>query len=373
MNLPIDLQHIALRCLVDGTLEPSLFQDSDFEKVERAIYHAIQKIKKGTKVKKITPKSLMVAATEFEGVDKSDVEPVFDEMKRQEPPEVIQFLVQEIKQQRALFKSLEAIEKQISQKGTFDPLAIMTPLNSVSEDRLLQPLSEVFEGGIPEAPVGIQFPHNKYLTKYTGGLIGVWVIAGSPGIGKSTLALQLAIQAAKIMPVIHYDFELGPRLLAYRLSEALKTNEKTLIKDTTNYYIRSNASSMDSEILSFTPPALVVIDSFQSLPSSVEHKKESLDKWMYKCEQLALRGYSVLLVSETNRENYTKASMSSFKETGSIEYKAHVGIQLLSTKGDDDTLKVHIVKNRHYPYKGHLLDLTRVNHWWFREKTRGRL
>jgi hypothetical protein len=102
------------------------------------------------------------------------------------------------------------------------------------------------------------------------------------------------------------------------------------------------------------------------VPTSADNRRSSLDVWIVRCNTLKRRGYTVLIVSELNRDNYGKATQKGFKETGSIEYKADFGIQLLGI-GESGDAEVHCVKNRHREYKGHLHDIYRRNGWLFSE------
>jgi hypothetical protein len=62
--------------------------------------------------------------------------------------------------------------------------------------------------------------------------------------------------------------------------------------------------------------------------------------------------------------------MSGFKNSGDIEYKAWVGVQL---QGDENApelpLRLHIVKNRVRPERGYICQLSRVRKapFFFRE------
>ena len=63
---------------------------------------------------------------------------------------------------------------------------------------------------------------------------------------------------------------------------------------------------------------------------------------------------------------HSEANIAAFKETGEIEYAADAGMVMLP--GVNGMLELHIVKNRHQPFKGFLEHLIRVKGgWWFRE------
>jgi hypothetical protein len=107
-----------------------------------------------------------------------------------------------------------------------------------------------------------------------------------------------------------------------------------------------------------------VVDSFQSIPTKALSRRQDLDGWLGRFEALKKEGHSILLVSEINRSMYGKASNKGFKETGELEYKSDLAIDMI---GNPDTPEIHIVKNRHGNKKGLICQLLRKNELWFEE------
>ena len=185
-------------------------------------------------------------------------------------------------------------------------------------------------------------------------------------MGKTTLALQIAVSVGLNEPVLYYDFENGSDVLLYHLAQVFRGNIGKIRKALQRVYFRESIRTLESDLAAVGSPALIIIDSVQKLPTSVDNRRTSLDRWVHRLEALKKRGYQVLLISEKGRAEYNTATIKGFKETGEIEYSADMGMQLLES--DNDRIEVHIVKNRHKKERGYLCDLTRQNDWWFQEQ-----
>lgn len=235
----------------------------------------------------------------------------------------------------------------------------------------LVPARALLGEGYPTPPTGLELKTLPKLQGATGGIFGVWALAGETGLGKSALAWQLALDVGQRAPVLVYDFENGARVLLWRLSEITQGDLEKGRRFTERIFIRESIKSLEGDLAQIPAPALIVVDSIQALPAKIEHRKEGLDKWLYRFEAIAKSGYSVLMVSEVPRSAYGgEARVSSFKESGTIEFKSHVGIQL--TPGENGEVDVNIVKNRHRPTKGLISTLRRVRGWRFVEKEESR-
>jgi len=117
-------------------------------------------------------------------------------------------------------------------------------------------------------------------------------------------------------------------------------------------------------------PALIIIDSLQTLPTNLSHRRSSLDKWLVDFKSIHKRGFTFVLVSEVGRNSYGEPGLDSFKETGEIEYACSFGCILTGDpEEEDEPVTFTIVKNRHSKKKGHLLDLERDEKktFWFNE------
>jgi len=267
----------------------------------------------------------------------------------------------------ALLRLVNEAARQL-QTDQMDPGALLdlVPASSQSED--LVPLSAVFVDGVPPSPTGPMLRSLPTISRASGGVVGLWVFAGDTGIGKTALALQVAVEVARTMPVLLYDVENGRAVIAHRIGGMYRGDVEKARKATERIYYRDSIASLTRDLRAVPPPALLVIDSLQSLPLDIRYEASALSAWVYRFEALAKQGYATLLLSEKPRSEYGAVSLRGFRGSGSIEYKATFGVQLIAGE-EDGTIEVHVVKNRYRPEKGHIVSLRRdpERAWVFRE------
>lgn len=245
---------------------------------------------------------------------------------------------------------------------------ILSRAPSVGND--LRSLADVVGDTLPEPPVGYKLRSLPKLSEHTGGLMGTWAIGGMPGIGKSKLVWQLIVELGRQdIPTLVYDFENTAPVLMYRQRQLHKDNLESMKESVRRVYLRDHIHTLDQDLRTIKPPAMIVIDSVQNLGSVgfAKDARAGLDKWIYRLDNLKKQGYNILLVSEIPKSQYeAEPSLAAFKETGAIEYKADCAM-LLCSAGYDSNVELHIVKNRHRPHKGLVSVLTARNDWWWRE------
>jgi len=243
-----------------------------------------------------------------------------------------------------------------------------------SENEPLLPASDFVADGVPEMPSGPAIAGLQKISDAAGGVFGLWIVAGEPGIGKSTFIDQVIYSLLKHDKVLKYDYENGPELLLARMFIAAEAanRRKELVRRLERLFIRPDIRSLGKDLQTTPPPATIVVDAFQSLPTDIRTARSGFTGHLLRFEKLARAGYRVILVSEKQRAMYGKASLAGFKESGDIEYKAWFGVQLVGDYRDSDApVEVHVVKNRCRPTKGHICDLYRDQKlkFWFNEDT----
>mgnify|MGYP001109553612 CR=1 FL=1 len=156
----------------------------------------------------------------------------------------------------------------------------------------------------------IQLQHQEFSRVLGGGLVpgSINLIGGDPGIGKSTLLLQIALELAEKQPVLYVSGEESERQIKMRADrlhreqdgKALSLPKDLLLVTETN--LEAILNHADS-----TKPALLIVDSIQTsyLPElessagSVSQVRESSSRLR---EYAKRTGISVFLIGHVTKE-----------------------------------------------------------------------
>ena len=142
--------------------------------------------------------------------------------------------------------------------------------------------------------------NNEFNRVLGGGLVpgSMVLIGGEPGIGKSTLALQIALNFNSI--VLYVSGEESPQQIKMRATRLGKLNENTLVLSETSL------QAIISHISQITP-SLVIIDSIQTLfseeiestPGSVSQVRECAAQLLRVAKQT---GIPIVLIGHITKE-----------------------------------------------------------------------
>ena len=135
-----------------------------------------------------------------------------------------------------------------------------------------------------------------------GGLVlgAVTLVGGEPGIGKSTLLIQVAEELARTGPVLYVSGEESPRQIAMRARRLGTTNENIrLFSETSVERVLAEIDKMR--------PAAVIIDSIQtvhtssnqSMPGSVGQVRDSAGVLMTVAKRLSI---PIFLIGHITKE-----------------------------------------------------------------------
>jgi len=377
IRLAADLEKALLRSIAEGICQPDVVTPEELSKTARQTYESICYLLKKKASPPLRPTSILLMAQNLFGVEKEQFKAYLASFKELEAGGEVASIARAAREKALLVRLINEAGTQLA-KGHLDVSSIKTLVEANhGASAGIAPLAMSVQDKFPEPPVGIAIRSLPTISKAANGLIGVWIIGGEPGLGKSTLAFQLALDAASNIPAIYYDSDgTGYEWLLDRTRCIAGSSIKTFRKLTEKLYLRETISTLEDD-LSFARKEhgegkiLIVVDSLQSLPSSIKYKKESLDSWLNRFKQLTKKDVIVLAVSEQNRATYGEAKMSGFKGSGDIEYAGSLCMQLLQEEDSDsdDPVEVHIVKNRHGKRKGHIVDLERdpKKEFWFEE------
>jgi len=372
LQLGPDLELLVLNALMRGVLPPRAVRANELSKEGRYVWQAIKRLSGGSEGP-FAPRTVFVTATDVLG---GDPEHLRDYIRKADTcGDGLEggALLRSIRQKQQLLALINEASEQLG-SGQYNP-GVLAEITA-TDDRAngLEPLVKYVSETLPELPKGPGIKSLPRLSEVSGGVFGFWAIGGEPGIGKSTLALQIAVSLQRVVPVMYYDFEQGREALLSHLALALDKDVRAVRQATGQLYLRDTLRTLTADLQQIKPPALIIVDSIQKAPTSQEFRRVGLDNWVHKFEALKRRGYSVIGVSELGRASYQeaqkkgmpKAKLGGFKESGEIEYAADFGVQL--TKSDyGEGVEVYVVKNRHRPYKGMIGEMERMNAWWFRE------
>jgi len=211
------------------------------------------------------------------------------------------------------------------------------------------------------------------------GLPGLTVVQGEPKSNKSTFCLQVALNHAKHYgPVIYYDAENGVSRLLWRLgclingcssTEYSKAESKDLRLQTKEFLekhpftiIEEDGGQIDNLYLEEMVATvyekhpkkkiLLVLDSVQALPVLHENKRYSIDTWLQSIEAVKknYQGYlTILVTSEKSKSMYKEAVVGGSKDSGGIEYKAELLLDMQAPTADRASCLLTIAAGRDIP------------------------
>lgn len=204
-------------------------------------------------------------------------------------------------------------------------------------------------------------PELRSIQQETKGLYGTWVIGGITGAGKSTLAWQLALLAGESREVLYYDMENTKRVLYERTLEIYGGDSVRAREALRHICVRTEPRTVFRDVSGLVSPGLIVVDSLQKLPASVNMKRETMEDWLAKLDRLKQKGHTVIILSQLNRGE------GNYKGTNDIEHTADFGIILENPMDNPMLSDVYIEKNRHGIKRGFLCQLRRKNSWLFTE------
>ena len=137
---------------------------------------------------------------------------------------------------------------------------------------------------------------------FGGGIVkgSITLLGGTPGIGKSTLLLQICNYLNKNLKILYVSGEESKRQIKMRASRLNINNENLFIMAETNV-------SLISEEIKFTKPDIVIIDSVQtmnnpessSFPGSVSQVKECTNIFLKLSKMLDI---TIIMIGHVNKD-----------------------------------------------------------------------
>ncbi len=345
-----------LAAVVKGAASPTIVNEKELSKEGRIVHRAITQLAKSGLEPPFRLSTIFTHAVGNLGGPPETIEPYLKTVQEVAGSRDTAILSKLAKQKEALVTILNEASKQLSSGDV--KLRKFSELAEKQQEagEKLTPMSEVEPG---EPPMGIQLDSLPAISQAARGVQGMWIVGGEAGIGKSTLALQLAVELQGEMKTLYYDIDGTSEVWTrYRIEQAVgRENYEDASK---NIYYRGAIDNLDGDLISIQPPAALVIDSIQTLPYEVNNRRSSVDGWLNTFKKLTQKGYTVLVVSELSREG-------EYKESSGINYAGTVNMLLEEDEGG--SIRVIFKKNRHSPKKGHITTLVRDDEhpYWLTE------
>lgn len=170
--------------------------------------------------------------------------------------------------------------------------------DGLSQSSSLQKLSAVEAQDIGRIPTGI----TEFDRVLGGGLVtgGVILIGGDPGIGKSTLLLQVLCHLAKAKPAIYVSGEESPQQIAMRSKRlGLDVSQLDLLAEINLEKILATLHHHQPSIVVVDSIQTVYSEALQSAPGSVAQVRECSAQLTRLAKQL---GITVILVGHVTKE-----------------------------------------------------------------------
>lgn len=372
IQLADDLEKALLRAIAEGVCKSNILEIEELSKEGKHVFKAINYLLSKSNPP-LKPASIYLTATAVEGAEEDEVRAYLKGFAGLGTGEELVSILKAARDKALLVKVINAAGSQLTE-GSLKPNVIRQLLESSCTQPDLRTFASSVGNKFPEPPRGRPLGSLPRITEYTRGINGIWIIGGEPGLGKSTLSWQIALDYGRVAPaypILYYDLDdTGYSWFIERTRSVVRGSIKEFHRWTDKIYYRETISTLENDLSIIKPPALIVVDSLQALPTSLRFKKESIDAWIGQFKDLTKRGYVVLAVSEINRAGYGETNMKGFKGSGDIEYGGTMCAQLIQAEDDNSLLEVHIVKNRHGVKKGHAVNLERDEKkiFWFNEE-----
>lgn len=367
VKLSPDLEKALLAGVLSGTIDVALVNPQELGAEGRAVYRAAKEMIARGAVPPLALEAVLLYVTDTLGADKRGaqayLESVYTHLRAAPGAEDT---LRRVRQKHALLAVIRTANEQL-QRDEFSVDQFVEVLRTYTAAPELRPLGATLGEELPPPPPRLPIPSLPKLTdRLDGGLVGITAVAGEPGGGKTCLAWQISLDVGQSIPVIYYNLDDSTATLLTRTARLFGGDAGRVKHATRQVYVRDDASSLEADLVHVPPPALVVVDSVQTLPVMVEFRKQGLDAWIQRFKGLRKRGYYFLLVSEIPKSRYgAPAFVGAFKETGDIEYAADLAWQLIPTPFGAE---LHVVKNRHGELRGLAATLTRERGWLWKEE-----
>lgn len=363
------LEKSLLAGVLGGIIDPTFVNPKELSAEGLAVYRAAREmISRGAQLP-LPPEAVLLYVTDTLGANKPGAQAYLESVYlhlRAAPG--AEDTLRRVREKHALLAVINTANEQL-QQDEFSVDKFVDVLRGYAAGPELLPLGETFGETLPPPPPRLFIDSLPVLSeRLDGGLVGITAVSGEPGTGKTCLAWQIALDAGREIPALYYNLDDSTATLLNRTSVLFGGNAERVRAATRRVYVRDDISSLETDLMRVPPPALIVVDSVQTLPAPTEYRKQGLDGWIRRFKGLRKKGYYFFLLSEIPKSLYGQGPrLGSFKETGDIEYAADMAWQLIPTYSRVVGVELHVTKNRHGEFKGLATTLERAHAWLWME------
>jgi len=184
-----------------------------------------------------------------------------------------------------------------------EPVAKNSAIRGLSGRSAPQPIGEV--GG--DAEDRIHLPIGEFARVLGGGIVpgSIVLVGGDPGIGKSTLMLQMAVEMAKTQRVLYVSGEESERQIKMRATRLTGADSKSmpeallLVTETNLEVIFNHINEVKPDLLIIDSIQTVYLSQLDSSAGSVSQVRECSSQLR---ELAKTRGISVFVIGHVTKE-----------------------------------------------------------------------
>jgi replicative DNA helicase len=243
-------------------------------------------------------------------------------------------------------------------------------INEIQKPNQISEIMDLFE--TQEELIKTGFPTiDEYTQIYKKNLI---IIGARPSIGKTTIALNIAVNIAKTRPVLFFSLEMSQKEIVNRIFSIVSNQQRQTILENKNILeytkeklkqlnlsIVDNVFSIDDihqQIIKYTNNGVIFIDYLQLIQNSSRHRQSiyhEVTEISKRLKSIAKElNVVIFALAQLNRSletrNDKKPVLSDLKDSGSIEQDADQVWLLYRDKfynqDTEDNIEIIIAKNR---------------------------
>jgi len=213
VELPEELEMQLLRAVSDGLILPTALSRKELSKHGKLALKVVDQMLDTGGTIPLDSSAITVAARALYGVESEEWSDYMSKLSKLSLNGTGGAIVKLVQDKQMIASLMNEGSKQ-SHDGKLDLSRFQTILENAAATMLsseetpgLESIATLLTEGWLEVPYGIPIRSLKEISDVSRGLFGIWCIAGEPGLGKSTLAWQIALDIGREIPVLYYDLD----------------------------------------------------------------------------------------------------------------------------------------------------------------------